>query len=416
MHAPCLLITQRVWGTDPWGKLETSAEMAREVGADVVVVHPPFRWQRDYARGFVEGVALLEERTGIAFAVENMYPWRASRREMQVYAPHWDPVGLDYANTTLDVSHAATARMDSLELAKKLGTGLRHLHLTDGSGSAKDEHLIPGRGTQPVGELLEHLAAPVGSAGTWSSRSTPGGPAAAAAARPTSWRAWRSPGCTSPRRRGTPGEQPVGSAAGGTRQRRTARSASGGTDTRGQILEAARESFAAKGFRATTIRAVAADAGRRRRARAPLLRHEGRPLRRLARDPDRPAERDRGGVRPRPRRAGERLLATVLAVWDEPEGRRPLVALVRSSLGDPASTLLQEGLVRVVFTALQDQLGEDAEVRAGLVATQMLGLIVGRYVVGLEPIASMPRERVVALVGPTLQRYLPVRLPVTPCP
>jgi sugar phosphate isomerase/epimerase len=158
VHAPCLLITQRVWGTDPWGKLETSAEMAREVGADVVVVHPPFRWQRDYARGFVEGIAHLEERSGVAFAVENMYPWRASRREMQVYAPHWDPVGFDYANTTLDVSHAATAQVDSLELARRLGASLRHVHLTDGSGSAKDEHLIPGRGSQPVAELLEHLA------------------------------------------------------------------------------------------------------------------------------------------------------------------------------------------------------------------------------------------------------------------
>ncbi|MGH3370923.1 MAG: sugar phosphate isomerase/epimerase family protein, partial [Nocardioidaceae bacterium] len=77
VHAPCLLITQRVWGTEPWAKLERSAEMAHEVGADVVVVHPPFRWQRDYARGFVEGIADLEARTGIAFAVENMYPWRA---------------------------------------------------------------------------------------------------------------------------------------------------------------------------------------------------------------------------------------------------------------------------------------------------------------------------------------------------
>jgi sugar phosphate isomerase/epimerase len=158
IHAPCLLITQRVWGTDPWQKLEQSAEMAQEIGADVVVVHPPFRWQRDYARGFVDGIGRLEERTGTAFAVENMYPWRASRREMQVYSPHWDPVGLEYANTTLDVSHAATAREDCLELAHRLGTSLRHVHLTDGSGSAKDEHLIPGRGTQPVAELLEHLA------------------------------------------------------------------------------------------------------------------------------------------------------------------------------------------------------------------------------------------------------------------
>jgi sugar phosphate isomerase/epimerase len=159
VHAPCLLITQRVWGTEPWGKLRKSAEMAQEVGADVVVVHPPFRWQRDYARGFVEGIALLEEKTGVAFAVENMYPWRASsNRHMQVYAPHWDPAGHDYANTTLDVSHASTAQVDSLDLARRLGERLRHVHLTDGSGSAKDEHLIPGRGNQPVAALLEHLA------------------------------------------------------------------------------------------------------------------------------------------------------------------------------------------------------------------------------------------------------------------
>jgi sugar phosphate isomerase/epimerase len=158
VHAPCLLITQRVWGTEPWGKLERSAEMARTVGADVVVVHPPFRWQRDYARRFVEGVAELEERTGVAFAVENMYPWRASRREMQVYLPGWDPSERDYANTTIDLSHTAVSRSDPVAMARRLGDRLRHIHLTDGTGSAWDEHLVPGRGTQPVAELLEHLA------------------------------------------------------------------------------------------------------------------------------------------------------------------------------------------------------------------------------------------------------------------
>jgi sugar phosphate isomerase/epimerase len=160
VHAPCLLITQRVWGTEPWAKLERSAEMARELGADVVVVHPPFRWQRDYVRGFVEGIARLEQETGLAFAVENMYPWRAtsSRRGMLVYQPGWDPSGEDYANTTIDLSHAATARDDPLAMARRLGPRLRHVHMTDGSGSAKDEHLVPGRGNQPCGEFLELLA------------------------------------------------------------------------------------------------------------------------------------------------------------------------------------------------------------------------------------------------------------------
>jgi sugar phosphate isomerase/epimerase len=159
VHAPCLLITQRVWGLEPWGKLLRSADMARAVGADVVVVHPPFRWQREYARGFVEGIAELEESTGVAFAVENMYPWRASRREMQVYVPGWDPSDQDYANTTIDLSHSAVSRSDPVAMARRLGPRLRHIHLTDGTGSAKDEHLVPGRGSQPVVELLEHLAA-----------------------------------------------------------------------------------------------------------------------------------------------------------------------------------------------------------------------------------------------------------------
>ena len=159
VHAPCLLITQTVWGTDPWVKLERSAEMASDLGADVVVVHPPFRWQRDYAAGFVEGIADLERSTGIAFAVENMYPWRAtSRREMKVYQPGWDPSAESYANTTIDLSHAATAQSDPVAMAERLGDRLRHVHMTDGSGSAKDEHLVPGHGTQPCGPFLELLA------------------------------------------------------------------------------------------------------------------------------------------------------------------------------------------------------------------------------------------------------------------
>jgi sugar phosphate isomerase/epimerase len=158
VHAPCLLFTQRVWGTEPWGKLERSAEMARAVGADVVVVHPPFRWQRDYARDFVNGIAALEESTEIAFAVENMYPWRASsRRGMEMYVPGWDPSEENYANTTIDLSHAAIAGSDVIDMALRLGDRLRHIHLTDGSGSAKDEHLVPGRGKTGAADFLGYL-------------------------------------------------------------------------------------------------------------------------------------------------------------------------------------------------------------------------------------------------------------------
>lgn len=159
VHAPCLLFTQRVWGTEQWGKLERSAEMAHAVGAEVVVVHPPFRWQKSYAREFVDGIAALEASTGLAFAVENMYPWRASgRRGMEMYLPHWDPSTEDYANTTIDLSHAAIAHDDVVEMATRLGDRLRHIHLTDGTGTAKDEHLVPGRGVMGADRFLQHLA------------------------------------------------------------------------------------------------------------------------------------------------------------------------------------------------------------------------------------------------------------------
>lgn len=159
VHAPTLLLTQRVWGTEPWGKLERSAEMAHGVGAEVVVVHPPFRWQKEYARDFVDGIAALENATGIRFAVENMYPWRATkRRGAEMYLPGWDPSSEPYANTTIDLSHAAIAQSDVIAMAERLGDRLRHVHLTDGSGSAKDEHLVPGRGAMGAAAFLQHLA------------------------------------------------------------------------------------------------------------------------------------------------------------------------------------------------------------------------------------------------------------------
>jgi sugar phosphate isomerase/epimerase len=159
VHAPTLLLTQRVWGTEPWGKLERSAEMAHEVGAEVVVVHPPFRWQKEYARDFVDGIAALENSTGIHFAVENMYPWRATKkRGAEMYLPGWDPSSESYANMTIDLSHAAIAHSDVIEMADRMGDRLRHIHLTDGSGSAKDEHLVPGRGAMGAAAFLQHLA------------------------------------------------------------------------------------------------------------------------------------------------------------------------------------------------------------------------------------------------------------------
>ncbi|MCG5432313.1 sugar phosphate isomerase/epimerase [Mycobacterium sp. MYCO198283] len=178
VHTPCLLISQRVWGSDPAAKLDRSVRAAEELGAQTVVVHPPFRWQRRYAAGFTEQVARLEAESGVVVAVENMFPFRtdrffgsqagAQRRRrrgrrpgpaISAFAPSYDPLDGEHAHFTLDLSHTATAGMDALDLAQRMGSGLAHLHLCDGTGAPTDEHLVPGRGTQPTIEVCQLLAA-----------------------------------------------------------------------------------------------------------------------------------------------------------------------------------------------------------------------------------------------------------------
>jgi sugar phosphate isomerase/epimerase len=160
VHAPNLLVTQRVWGLDAWGKLVRSQEMAQLLGARVVVVHPPFRWQREYATRFEAGLTRMSQESGVMFAVENLYPLRSGSTEVSAYAPHWNPVELDAPYATLDVSHASVSGSDVQEMAAQLSSRLAHVHLGDGSKlGLPDEHLVPGRGTQPCAELLGQLRA-----------------------------------------------------------------------------------------------------------------------------------------------------------------------------------------------------------------------------------------------------------------
>ncbi|GAB3911329.1 sugar phosphate isomerase/epimerase [Kibdelosporangium lantanae] len=161
IHAPCLLITQRIWSPDPEKRLRMAVEAAQDLGAPTVVVHPPFRWQRRYADAFPELVASLEAESGVAVAVENMFPVKplARGRSVSAFKPSIDPTDAGHKHYTLDLSHTAAAQVDAVDLAKRMGTGLRHLHLADGSGAPRDEHLVPGRGTQPCDRVCEMLAA-----------------------------------------------------------------------------------------------------------------------------------------------------------------------------------------------------------------------------------------------------------------
>ncbi|WP_166844867.1 sugar phosphate isomerase/epimerase [Isoptericola sp. BMS4] len=161
IHAPTLLVSQRVWGRSPGDKLRRSVDVAHEVGASTVVVHPPFRWQYKYARQFQDLVHELNVSGDVTIAVENMYPWRPRSkgdRELKAYLPGWDPADHDYDAVTLDLSHAAVAQQDGIALVEEFAGRLRHVHLADGTASARDEHLVPGRGDMACDKVLEELS------------------------------------------------------------------------------------------------------------------------------------------------------------------------------------------------------------------------------------------------------------------
>lgn len=162
IHAPVLLLTHFVWGRDPQVKLERAAELAGAVGAPTVVVHPPFRWQAGYAEDFLGIVRATARERGVEIAVENMFPWKLAGRSVAAYSPGWNPGAMDCDAVTLDFSHAALSGIDTVRFADECGDRLRHVHLCDGSGTLDegrifDEHLLPGRGSQPVAEVLRML-------------------------------------------------------------------------------------------------------------------------------------------------------------------------------------------------------------------------------------------------------------------
>ncbi|MEH0842387.1 TetR family transcriptional regulator [Micromonospora sp. CPCC 205711] len=191
----------------------------------------------------------------------------------------------------------------------------------------------------------------------------------------------------------------------------------GNPDTREAILTAARTTFAERGFDAASIRTIAAAAG----VDPALVHHYFGTKEELFRatvsipiDPAELLPRVLAGGR---EEVGERLVRTFLTVWDSPVGTAA-VALLRSAVSNQwTARLLREFLVTQILRRVLDQLDLDpAEVplRGALVATQIAGLAMMRYVIRLEPVASADPETLVAMIGPTVQRYLTGDLPDGP--
>lgn len=180
----------------------------------------------------------------------------------------------------------------------------------------------------------------------------------------------------------------------------------GNADTRQAVLDAARDCFAAFGYDGATIRAIAAEAGV-----DPALVHHffGAKSDLFAAATELPA----GELLPAPLDGeddvlGERVVRTFLALWEDPTTRSRFLAMVRSAVRyEAAATMLRSFLSREVLGVLAHNLDTpDADLRATLVGSQLVGLAIARYVVEVQPLASASVETVVAAYAPTIQRYL----------
>lgn len=181
-----------------------------------------------------------------------------------------------------------------------------------------------------------------------------------------------------------------------------------GEDTRGAILAAARAEFAGRGYDGATLRGIARAAGVDPR----LVHHyfDGKDEVFVAAMelPVRPADVVTQVLGPGPDGVGERLVGFFFSVWDTPAGRERLVGLLAAAMTNRAAArMIREFLSRELFLRLVQDLQVDRpEVRASLAASQMFGVAVARYVVRLEPLASMPAVDLAPLLAPTIQRYL----------
>jgi AcrR family transcriptional regulator len=178
-----------------------------------------------------------------------------------------------------------------------------------------------------------------------------------------------------------------------------------GVQSREAILDAAREQFAALGFEGATMRAIARAADVDPALVSYYFGSKSGLFVESLRLPVNPSDAIEALLADGTDDLGARLVTRFLEVWDNPVSGEPIVRVLRSATSQPElmRDFVHRQIVPLLATAID---GPQAELRATAVASQMVGLAMARYVLRIEPLATAPPEQVVALIGPTLQRYL----------
>ncbi|MFI0966207.1 TetR family transcriptional regulator [Streptomyces sp. NPDC021080] len=182
-----------------------------------------------------------------------------------------------------------------------------------------------------------------------------------------------------------------------------------GPATRDRILEAAREEFSERGYEKTSVRGIAKSAG----VDSALVHHYFGTKEQVFEAaievafapalgaPEKIVEGPLDDV-------GERLTRFVLGIWENPTSRTPLLAIVRSAVNnDTAAAVFRRLVAAQLLRRIAGRLDvPDAELRAELAAAQLVGVAMLRYVIKVEPLASVELERIVARVAPVVQGHL----------
>jgi sugar phosphate isomerase/epimerase len=159
IHAPQLLITRKVFGTDQVGKVRRTAELAKALGVQTIVLHPPYAWHVRYARWALHELEdLLQD--GPAITMENMYPVHFGTRRVRFHRFGALDALHRFSYVTLDTSHLAVSEDDPVAAYKALADRVVHIHLSDNRGKGRDSHAPLGRGVLPVDEFLRALDGP----------------------------------------------------------------------------------------------------------------------------------------------------------------------------------------------------------------------------------------------------------------
>jgi AcrR family transcriptional regulator len=180
-----------------------------------------------------------------------------------------------------------------------------------------------------------------------------------------------------------------------------------GGDRRTAILSAAREQFAATGYEAASVRGIARRAG----VDPALVHHyfgtKEQVFVAAMQLPFQPGEMLPQVLAGDPDGLGERLVRLFLGAWDSPEFRAPMLGMLRSAMtGEQGAAMLREFVGTALIGRVAEAVGPVDPLRVQAAAAQMVGVVILRHVIRLEPLASAAVDDVVALIAPAVQRHL----------